>query len=368
VSPGAELAASWAEPDALRAEWEALAERVGASPFLHPGWVEAWWRAFGRGALALCVVRHAPSGRLAALVPVRRARGALASPTNWHTPEFGWLAESADSARALCAALFAGRARRVALGFLAPAQAALLAEAAERARYRVLRRTLQRSPWVALEGDWASYERGRGKNLRGDLGRRARRLADRGAVTFEEHAGAESAAELERLLARGFALEAAGWKGERGSAIASQPATARFYAELARWAAARGWLRLCFLCLDGRALAFDYCLQHAGVHWMLKTGFDPACAELSPGKLLRRERLARAFAEGLRAYELLGAEEPWKLAWATGTRERELVQAFAPSVLGRLDHSLFAYGRPLARRVRERLRRRAEPAGAPREA
>ncbi|HKP88939.1 MAG TPA: GNAT family N-acetyltransferase, partial [Thermoleophilaceae bacterium] len=40
-------------------------------------------------------------------------------------------------------------------------------------------------------------------------------------------------------------------------------------------AAEQGWLRLAFLRLDGRAIAFDMCLEHGGAFYVLKGGFDP---------------------------------------------------------------------------------------------
>lgn len=350
--------------DAVAAEWEALAERGRAAPFLRPGWVAAWWSAFGQGRLELCTARGR-DGRLEALLPVQCGRGSRASPTNWHTPEFGLLAESDEAARRLLADLFRARPRRVSLAFLASEQASLVRAEAERHGYRVLQRTLQRSPYVPLAGGLAAYERSLGKNLRGDLRRRERHLAARGTVTFEVAEGAHLGARLEELLAEGCAVEASGWKGARATAMRSSPANLRFYGEVARWAAAHGWLRLAFLRLDGRALAFDLCLEYEGVHAMLKTGYDPAFAELSPGKLLRMRMLTRAFGLALRSYELLGEAEPWKLQWAGATRARELVQGFRPSPLGRLDHTLFAHARPLAKRLRDFARGRAS---APREA
>ncbi len=94
------LVASTVELAAVSSEWEDLAERTGATPFVRPGWVAAWWDAYGKGRLEIRCVRHAADGRLAALVPVRREGGVLGSPTNWHSPTFGLLAESDEAARA----------------------------------------------------------------------------------------------------------------------------------------------------------------------------------------------------------------------------------------------------------------------------
>jgi CelD/BcsL family acetyltransferase involved in cellulose biosynthesis len=351
--------ASLAGLEALSPEWEALAERLQAPPFFRPGWIAAWWRAFGRGRLEIRTERRTEDGGLAALFPVSRGRGACASPTNWRSPEFGLLAESASAARRLCASLLGERPRRVSLAFLPPDQAELVRAEAVARGLRVIQRTLQHSPFVPVAGDWESYRQHLNKGFRDDLERTRRRLAERGAVTFEVSA----ASEHELLLEEGLAVEASGWKGARGSAIRSSPPDRLFYTEVARWAAARGWLRLAFLRLDGRALAFDFSLEHAGVHYLLKTGYDPAFRELGPGRLLREHMLARAFHERLRSYELLGAAEPWKLRWTSATRPRELVQAFRTSPLGLLDWSLFRHGRPLAKRIRDLARgRRGHPA------
>src|SRR5205823_9937115 len=42
----------------LAEEWEELAERVSASPFVRPGWFEAWSEAFGSGPLLAVTARN----------------------------------------------------------------------------------------------------------------------------------------------------------------------------------------------------------------------------------------------------------------------------------------------------------------------
>src|SRR5437899_1249723 len=86
ASPTVEIERS---TEALDREWDDLADRVGAAPFLRPGWIRAWWRAFGSGDPGVLTVRR--SGRLAAALPLEIRRGVVRSPTNWHTPFFGVL-------------------------------------------------------------------------------------------------------------------------------------------------------------------------------------------------------------------------------------------------------------------------------------
>ena len=337
--------------EALRDDWERLADRTGAAPFLRPGWIEAWWRAFGAGRLE--VLREEGEGRVRALLPVRHRHGAVSSPSNCHSPHFGLLCEDRAAGAALLGRLFARSPAQVSLGFLGALGPGLeeFSGVAETAGYRCLQRTLERSPFVTVEGDWEGYERNLGRTMRRDLWRCRRRLEELGRVALDvEH----DTAHLDEALA----VESLGWKRTAGTAITSAPQTTRFYTEVARWAAASGRLRLIFLRLDGRPVAFHLALEDDRTYFPLKGGFDPAFRAQSPGRLLIHATLERAFAVGLRRYEFLGAGDAYKLRWATESYDRVLFQAFAPGPMGRARWAAFAHGRPLAKRAVGELRRR----------
>ena len=348
------------EIEPLAPEWDTLADRLLAPPFLRPGWIGAWWRAFGSGPLEIFALRQ--GGQLLGLLPLLRSRRALLSPTNWHTPGFGLLSEATASPGFVQQVLLGSvGARRVSLAFLDPSTERLGAWTAEaEARgFRVLTRTLARSAWVEIETDWGDYERGLGRNFRSNLRRCLRRLQEAGQVSFELLDGRDG---LDSLLTEGFAIESAGWKAAGGTAIVSRAETEGFYREVAAWAAQRGWLRLAFLRLDGRALAFEFAIEEGGVYYALKSGFDPAYRAFSPGTLLIHRTIEQAFSIGLDRYTL-GKVEPYKLAWANAFGELALFQAFAPSPAGLVDWAAFRYGRPLARRTLMAVERRR--AGAP---
>ena len=336
------------EIEPLAPEWDELCDRLNAVPFVRPGWIAAWWRAFGVGTLDVLTVRRGT--RLAGVLPVCRRHGTLRSPTNCHTPEFGLLAEDREAADELLSTLLTSRRRRVSLAYLDAERARFdrYPAGAEAARYRVLTRTLQRSLYLAIEGDFAGYERGLSRSFRTDLRRSRRRLEEQGQVSIVFSEGDE---HLTELLAEVFQVEASGWKGTGGTAITSRPDTKRFYEEVALWAAERGSLRLFFLRLDGRAIAVDYGLEEGGVYYIVKRGYDPAYQRFSPGKLLVHAIIAHAFSVGLTRVEFLGGDEPYKRAWMDAYRERVLFQAFAPSFAGLVEWATIAYGRPLAKRL-----------------
>jgi CelD/BcsL family acetyltransferase involved in cellulose biosynthesis len=116
-------------------------------------------------------------------------------------------------------------------------------------------------------------------------------------------------------------------------------------------------LQLAFLRVDGVAVAFEYNLRDHDVHYRLKAGFDPAWNKYAPGKLLNHAVIEDCFSGSIREFEFLGADEPYKLEWASEFRERLLVQAFAPSLAGRIERAAYDYGRPLAKRAMAIMRR-----------
>ena len=332
----------------LAREWDALADRSGSTPFLRPGWFEAWWSAFGSGQLDIAALRR--SGRLVGVAPLRRRRGERTSLTNWHSPVFGWIAEDGEARAVLTREVLSGPVP-VSVDFLdagGPDALAIARTAAELGA-RVLARPLERSPYVTLSGCWEDYQETLDRRTRSEIRRRRRRLEEQGRLWLQVADGSE---DLDALLEEGFRVEGSGWKGEQGTAIVSRPETRRFYTEVARWAAARGWLRLALLRLDDRALAFQYLIEADGVAYQLKGGYDPEFRKFAPGMLLAHAVLARGFEEGLASYEFLGTDEPFKLEFAHGARERIKLQAFPSSPTGLMAWTAHAHGRPLAKRSR----------------
>jgi CelD/BcsL family acetyltransferase involved in cellulose biosynthesis len=339
----------------LAPEWDALVDRIHTPPFLRPGWIDAWWRAFGSGSLEIFLLRQ--GGRLVGLLPLCRWRGALFSPTNWHTPAFGLVAEPNVGAE-FVQEIFLNRegARRLSLAFIDPSRDDLGAwrASAEKERFRVLTRILAGWSYVEIEGDWEAYQNSLSRNFRSDVRRCLRRLREAGTVTFEIQDGRE---RLESSLAEGFAVESAGWKAARRTAITARPETERFYREVGAWAAAKSWLRLAFLRLDGRALAFEFAIEEGGVYYALKSGYDPEYRAFSPGKLLIHQTLEQAFTLGLARYEL-GVAEKYKSSWANAFRKLVRFQAFAPSPAGLVDWAAFRYAQPLMGRTLAAVRAR----------
>lgn len=333
----------------LDGEWNALADSAAAHPFSHPGWVMAWSRTLGAGDLRLLVARR--EGHLVGLLALVAGRGGLRSAANEHTHAIPCVVRDLAAARELGKGLLALSKRRIDITPIAESlELAGIRTAAGAARRRLASRTVHESPFVAfdeLDGD-PSHRLSR--NRRRGLDRQRRRLehADRLCLDVNACAGPR----LDALLEEGFAIEGSGWKQRRGTAIISSTATRDFYTEVARWSDARGSLRLSFLRLSGRALAFDYSICHGSNWYSIKSGYDPEFRAYGPGILLLYQLLQHARCEGALRFELLGADEPYKREWMTGTRAQHSISLFGPSLLGVAGWTSFAVGRRVRRRLK----------------
>ena len=183
------------------------------------------------------------------------------------------------------------------------------------------RRMVAPYPSLQLDESWREPEQKFSSDRRSDM-RRARRRAEQfGEVTAE--VVSPSVEELPPLLEEIYRVEAAGWKGREGTALAIDDARRLFVTRLAEGAATAGFLRLAFLRIDGRAAAVQLAAECGGRFWLLKVGYDEEFKRSSPGSLLMLETVRVAAAQGLESYELLGTAESWTRAWTD--RERACV-------------------------------------------
>src|SRR5262249_9708926 len=113
--------------------------------------------------------------------------------------------------------------------------------------------------------------------------RQGRLLGERGKL---ERRVLTDARDLESWIESFLALEASGWKGREGTALASAAADAAFFREAARGAFAAGRLLMLGLFLDGRPVAMKCNFLAPPGSFSFKIAFDESFASHSPGVLL----------------------------------------------------------------------------------
>ena len=118
---------------------------------------------------------------------------------------------------------------------------------------------------------------------RKELRRLEKRLAEQGTLrAVASHGNGDTV----RLVRRFLELEASGWKGREGTALASSLPTRRFFEALAQGAARAGRLHVLSLELDGRAIAMQINFVAPPGSYSFKIAYDEALGGFSPGVLL----------------------------------------------------------------------------------
>lgn len=331
----------------LEPAWDSLAAESG-SPTQHFIWTAAFAETYGDKRLAR-LLTVGPESRPSALAALTKDAGFPGRLETLGVKEFyeptDFVYADAGAARALAQAL-AQEGGPVSLRRL-PADSPLLAalRAAYRGRGLVSVRPTHGCPYIDLDPSWSQPESRFNSGRRSDF-RRALRHAERlGKVTFEVRA--PDPFELPALLDEAWAAEAAGWKGVNGSALARDPRRGEFFRRYAVAACRKGILRLCFMRIDGRAVAMQFATECAGRFWLLKIGYDETVERCSPGNLLMLHTVAYAARRGLRSYEFLGCAAPWTEVWTRSMRECVAVRLYpftARGLAGLLaDHAASAW-------------------------
>lgn len=118
---------------------------------------------------------------------------------------------------------------------------------------------------------------------RKELRRLQKRLDELGAVETRQMTQGD---DLARWCEDFLALEASGWKGGEGTALASRPHDAAFFHEACAAAFASGRLHMLRIDLDGRAIAMLVNFRHGEGAFSFKIAFDEALGRFSPGVLI----------------------------------------------------------------------------------
>jgi CelD/BcsL family acetyltransferase involved in cellulose biosynthesis len=349
------------EFEALESRWSQLAEAADQpSPFLSHDWFACCWRASAKTAHPEALVVE-DEGEPIAMLPLMRwaerirglpvrALGFLEGPDTPFTDVVG-VGPMPAVADAVLRHLGTRRDWHVIrfrkLRPSSPGTKAL--EGAMAARFAWQPSPGAGSPYLETTGDWATFYRATSQRFKKTARNIKNRLERAGRMTIEEHRAVDPQSPL---FAELLDLTARSWKADRQLAIATMPGMPEFFAELTRRASARGWLSLWILRLDGRAIAMEYQIVDGTTVRALRSDFDVAIRELSPGSALNRAIAETLFARaGVHEYDMGSGLNDYKMRWASGVRETVTLTAYRPGPYGRALAAVEMALVPAARRI-----------------
>lgn len=213
---------------------------------------------------------------------------------------------------------------------------------------------------------YAKVESSIDSKFRANLRRRRKRLAEKHGEVKYARVDHKDVAALDTGLADFFDIEACGWKGKGGSAIALDPRLVGYYTQIARDAAKRGALHLSFVEAGGKRIAGHLAIAHAGRFYLVKVGYDEQFREFSPGQQLASDAIRASCELGLREFDFLGPHMDWKADWEPRLRPHTWLTILRPTRRGSLIHGARFVAWPIARsliaQVRERMNSKARKA------
>ncbi|QDT55625.1 Proline dehydrogenase 1 [Caulifigura coniformis] len=358
--PSAHVFLSLESVERYAESWRELCD-LHAGPMEQLEWVDACLHGGPRPQ----IVAISETSYLRAFAPLARVsrRGILSLEmigVGDHFEPMDFVASDGAALQTLCAAV---RSQNVAirLGRLPQGSPTIPALRQAFGRRAVIRVSAQAAaPWIAMDDSWQSPETHLNSGRRSDL-RRARKRADEvGTVTIQ--IVCPDLPQLPALLDEAFAVEERSWKGDEETSLVRDADRGAFFRRYTNAACRQGTLRICFLRINGQAVAMQIAVQQSRRFWLLKVGYDASFSRCSPGMLLTRETIAYAASRKLLTYEFLGTCEAWTSVWTD--RRRECVELtaypFTPLGLAALvadgGASLLARSRKAARRLPRTLK------------
>ncbi|MFK8252685.1 GNAT family N-acetyltransferase [Ancylobacter terrae] len=295
--------ARWADAAEMETrvqDWRALAARA-AEPnvFADPDYVLPALRHLGGAGVRFLIVERVgdAAAELAGVLPLRLTRTRWGVPLRLalhhlpYAPHGAPLVDGADTP-AICAALIealaAGPAPAALLlphlvedgAFAAALRLALQSGGRRIARFEPFARAAMKPAPAERAGYLAeALSKHRRRRLEGQ---RRKLEAEGGPVVTEIATGTAVSAALERFLA----LEAAGWKGARGTAAGRNESLAAFFRDSTARLAARGRAEVIELRQAPDTVAVGVLLRDGPQAWFYKTAYDERLARHSPGVLL----------------------------------------------------------------------------------
>jgi len=122
-----------------------------------------------------------------------------------------------------------------------------------------------------------------------------------------------------------------------------------FHLGLAKSFASNGWLNLAFLSLDGEPVAAKYGFIYGNKFYSYLSGFAPDYSKYRVGSVINMYLLRAMIDRGLKEFDFLNGEEPYKTRWNTRVRRVVGFRARKSNFLFRLTGSIHGKARFLNR-------------------
>jgi CelD/BcsL family acetyltransferase involved in cellulose biosynthesis len=344
-----------AELLALREEWDdLLCESSADCLFLTWEWLTTWWRHLS-SEQTLHTLEVRDNNRLVGLAPLRVAHGRLeflgtGTVGSDYLDIISRRGREAEVADAITDSLEESGLNIYFSHVLPDALVHRVANQISLRGYSVFSREINVCPYMPLTGQsWDDFLSTLGKRHRENVRRRIRKLPP--DVSFHPTTTDE---ELRENLSILIELHNQRWDTRGGSDALQDAKVKEFHKQFCHLALERGWLRLFVMRIAARPVAAVYAFHRNGRALYYQAGVSPEYSDMSLGLVALALWVRHALAEGAVEYDLLHGNEDYKSLWTQETRELRVIEAYSPSLKGRLtmhSHRVIRAAKTMARYV-----------------
>ncbi len=192
------------------------------------------------------------------------------------------------------------------------------------------------TPAIDLPSELEPYMQARANKFRSDLRRRRKKAqTELGEVRFEAITDKNL---IEDAVKDYGALEARGWKGAAGTAVATEGAQFRFYADWLCALALENKARIFVLRIGQKVAAMRLAIEDSGCLYMLKVSYEETLRAYSPGALMLENVIEWCYEPGVnvRRIEFYGKVSEAHQPWLTETRAMSIASVYRFEWLAKL--------------------------------
>jgi len=172
------------------------------------------------------------------------------------------------------------------------------------------------APYITLPATWDEYFSSLRPNRRHALRRKLRSLEKAYRIEFRDC----TKDNLDNMLSRFIDLHERRWQSVNVKGVFSDPKMEGFYRDIATRFLEKGWLHFSCLVLDGEVVSAEYTFIYNHKFYYATSARDIKYAEYSVGHLHQMFLIKYAIEKGLREFDFLRGDEPYKFHWTESSR------------------------------------------------
>jgi len=187
----------------------------------------------------------------------------------------------------------------------------------ERSGAHLDERTTFLCPYISLPISIEKFLKRLSGNLRRNLRRRMKRLSEKYQVKVKTQSDFNS---IEEAMDEFYKLHQKRWETQDMPGVFAEKTLRDFHYDVARHFFKKEWLSLYVLTADNLPIAAIYSFDYKQKKYEYLTGFDPEYSKYGVANLLRMHAVEECIDKGLKEYDLMRGDEPYKISWDAKSR------------------------------------------------